>query len=93
MTRQEIINLIISEIERAETKHPDWPMDKVYAATIVAEESGELTRACLQYEAENGSLNEIKKEAIQTACTCIRLIENLPILELDKALEDVDNKE
>lgn len=77
MTRHEIIQAIITEVERAETKHPDWPIDKVYAATIVAEENGELTRACLQYESENGDIEEIKKEAIQTACTCIRLLENL----------------
>ena len=68
---------ILNEVERAEIKHPDWPTDQVYAATIVAEESGELTRAALQYEAENGSIEEIRKEAIQTAATCIRLLRSL----------------
>ena len=48
METNEIIKAIMTEVFMAETKHPDWPIDKVYAATIVAEESGELTRACLQ---------------------------------------------
>jgi hypothetical protein len=72
-----IIAAIMQEVHRAEVKHPDWPVDKVYAATIVAEESGELTRACLQLEMEGGSVEEVWKEAIQTAATCIRLLRNI----------------
>jgi hypothetical protein len=72
-----IIDDILTEVNRAELKHPNWPVDKVYAATIVAEENGELTRAALQYEAEGGILSEIRTEAIHTAATCIRLIKNL----------------
>lgn len=74
---QLIIQGIIAEVDRATAKHPKWPKDKVYAATIVAEENGELTRACLQYEAEGGSIDEVKTEAIHTAATCIRLLLNL----------------
>lgn len=58
-------------------KHPNWPTDLVYAATIVAEENGELTRACLQYESENGIIDNVMLESIHTAATCIRLLKNL----------------
>lgn len=72
-----ILGKILNEVDRAETKHPNWPTDKVYACTIVAEESGELTRACLQFECEGGKIEGVELEAIQTAATCIRLIKNI----------------
>ena len=73
----EILEAILTEVSRAENKHPNWPTDLVYAATIVAEENGELTRACLQFQCENGAIDEVRKEAIQTAATCIRLLKNI----------------
>ena len=72
-----IIDGILTEVERATKKHPTWPKDKVYAATIVAEENGELTRACLQYESEGGTIDEVKTEAIHVAATAFRLLYNL----------------
>ena len=42
-----IIKLILDELERAEKKYTIWPSDPVHAGAIVAEESGELTRATL----------------------------------------------
>jgi hypothetical protein len=80
---ESIMAEIITEVARAENKHPNWPTDLVYAATIVAEENGELTRAALQYEAESGQLSAVRTGAIQTAATCIRLIKNL-----DEIFED-----
>lgn len=77
MNEAEIIAEILKEVIRAEIKHPNWPKDKVYAATIVAEENGELTRACLQFESEGGTIGNIALEAIHTAATCIRLLKNL----------------
>jgi len=76
----EICEEIISEVFRAEAKHPHWPDDFIHQAAIVAEESGELVRAALNDYYENSSpesLEEIRKEAIQTAATCIRLLKNL----------------
>jgi hypothetical protein len=75
-TTAEIIQFIFDEVERAEAKHPEWPMDKIHAAAIVAEESGELVRATLQHHYEGGKYAEVIKEAVQTAATCIRLIKN-----------------
>lgn len=73
----DIVNEILKEVERAETIHPYWPKDMIHSSAIVCEESGELIRAAVQFNYENGNLEEIKKEAIQTAATCIRLLKNL----------------
>lgn len=76
----EICEEIIAEVFRAEAKHPFWPSDIIHQAAIVAEESGELVRASLNHHYESfttESYQEIRKEAIQTAATCIRLLKNL----------------
>ena len=74
---ESIYEYIKDEVLRAENKHPKWPKDKLYAAAIVAEENGELMRAAVQFQMEGGSINEIRKEAIQTAATCVRLLKNI----------------
>jgi hypothetical protein len=69
---------ILHEVRRAEQIHPEWPDDIIYAAAIVSEESGELIRAAIRFKYEEGATKEeIRKEAIQTAATCIRLLKNL----------------
>ncbi|WP_121812764.1 hypothetical protein [Mucilaginibacter kameinonensis] len=77
MRLSEVVNEILIEVNRAESKHPKWPKDRIHAAAIVAEESGELVRAALQEKYEGGYVEEVRKEAIQTAATCIRLLKNL----------------
>lgn len=78
MTRSEINRIVAAEYERAVNKHPLFPKDKIHAAAIVCEESGELIRECLNnvYHNENNITN-IKTEAIQTIVTAIRFLENL----------------
>jgi len=73
----EICEEITEEVIRAKKKHPHWPDDIVHQAAIVNEESGELIRAAIQYQYEGADKEEIRKEAIQTAATCIRLLKNL----------------
>ena len=73
----EICEEVTNEVIRAEGKHPNWPEDIIHASAIVNEESGELIRAALQYYYEGGTKDEIRKEAIQTAATCLRLLKNL----------------
>lgn len=65
---------VITELESARRKHPKWPKDPIHEAAIVAEESGELIRASLQYNYEDGMNEEIEKEAIQTAAMAVRLL-------------------
>lgn len=70
------IDLILAEVAAARAKHPGWPdADTLFAAAIVAEESGELMRAAVQHKGEGGSLEACDKEAIQTAAVAIRFIE------------------
>lgn len=67
---------LAAEYKKACKKHPDWPDDKIHACAIVAEESGELVRACLQHEYEGGLYNEMIKESIHTGAMAIRFLVN-----------------
>lgn len=71
------IEAMLHELERAETKFPTWPGDLIHAAAIVGEESGELIRAALQYQYEQGEWQEVQKEAVQVGAMAIRLLKNL----------------
>ena len=77
MTITTPVSDILQEYARAKRLHPRWPTDRIHAAAIVAEESGELIRAAVRHKYEGGDLEDIRTEAIQTAATCIRLLENL----------------
>lgn len=70
----EILQQIEDELVRAENKFPYWPDDIIHAAAIVNEESGELIRSAVQVTYENGNIEDARKEAIQTAATCIRFL-------------------
>lgn len=72
-----VVEAVLNELSSATEKHPEWPRDVIHAAAIVGEESGELTRAALQYEYEDGDLENCQKEAIQTAAMAIRFLMNL----------------
>lgn len=72
-----ILSLIVAELDKAMRKHSHWPdADIIHAAAIVAEESGELVRASLQYHYEGGDHAETTKEAIQTGAMAIRFLLN-----------------
>lgn len=73
----EILDQVLKELQQAESKHPNWPDDQIHAAAIVAEESGELVRAALNFRYEDGSKEEMKMEAIQTAAMAIRFLKHL----------------
>lgn len=70
----------VLELNGAIEKHPNWPEDKVHAAAIVAEESGELIQAALQYQFEKGQYYQMHREATQTAAMCFRFLLNAPEL-------------
>lgn len=79
MLLSDIATALNEEMDRAKQKFPWWPEDLIHAAAIVAEEAGELMKATLQNRYENGSIEKMKKEAIQTATMAIRFLENLSI--------------
>ena len=66
------------ELERAEKKHPDFPKDMFQQLAIMQEEAGEVTKAVLHYHYENGTIEHIREELIQTAAMCVRMMQNLP---------------
>ena len=59
MKIEEVISLVMTELNRAEEAHPDWPKDDVRAAAVVAEESGELVKAVLDHEEKNTSCTQL----------------------------------
>lgn len=81
--RTEIWSEIELELRKAKKKFPGWPEHAAAQAGIVVEEAGELMQACLQYKYQRKDLPEdehkrrMRKEAIQTAVTAIRFLENL----------------
>ena len=76
MKIEEVISLVMTELNRAEEAHPDWPKDDVRAAAVVAKESGELVKAVLDQEEKNTSRYAIITEAVQTAASAIRFLKN-----------------
>jgi NTP pyrophosphatase (non-canonical NTP hydrolase) len=82
-----IINLIAIELDRAEEKFPTFPEDPVHAAAVVAEESGELQRAALQYTYESGAIKAMRTEAIHTAVTAIRFLANIHNMKAQPSLQ------
>jgi len=69
-------DLITDELQKAKSKFPQWPTDIIHAAAIVAEEAGELVRAAVQVTYEKKSITQALNEAVHTAATAIRFIEN-----------------
>lgn len=83
---------VLTEIERAEEKHPGWHDDPVRAGMVVAEESGEATKAILNYvefveRVEREELyvspgnaiylrKQVDEEMIQTAAMVFRFLLN-----------------
>ena len=74
---EEKYTLIDAELTKAKQKHPDYPDDMFRQVAIINEESGEATKAVLHYHYENGSIEDIKKELIQAAAMCMRMLEKL----------------
>lgn len=71
---QGVFDDIFCELRRAETKHPGWPSDPVHAAAVVAEESGELVKAAMEYYFEDKAPSLMYNEAVETAAMAIRFL-------------------
>lgn len=65
------------ELKRATEKHPNYPEDMFKQLAIMQEEAGEVTKAVLEYSFGKCSINEIRKELIETAAMCVRMLNNL----------------
>ena len=83
MKQDDIIKIVLKAVDEAEAKHPKWPLDIIHQSAIVAEESGELVQACLEYFYENKPAVCIQKEAIHTIVTAFRLLKNFEITDFN----------
>lgn len=81
--RMRIVNLALTELDRATAKFPTWPTDPLHAVAVLGEEFGELVKALLQftYERHKTSMEEVRTEAIQTAAMALRLAMSLDVYE------------
>lgn len=72
-----IFDTISEELEFALQKFPSFPCDPLHAIGVVNEEAGEATKDALQWTYEphkNKDAETLKKELIQTAAMCVRMI-------------------
>lgn len=76
---QHILFDIKQELKKAKEKHPFFPLDAVGRCSIMSEESGEAVQVandivfCGLDDAEHRE--KLKKEVLQTACVCVRILE------------------
>lgn len=63
---------ICNELEHAIAKHPGFTTDLIHQVAIMAEEAGEAIQA-----ANDGDIEQVKKELLQTAAMCVRVILNM----------------
>lgn len=78
LERLQKYNEIDVELSKAKEKHPNYPTDIFHQLAIMQEEAGEVTMAVLHLHYEKGSVAEVRKELVQTAAMCMRMLENLP---------------
>ncbi|EPD1595128.1 hypothetical protein ACSIMU_000997 [Yersinia enterocolitica] len=68
---------IINEATRASKIHPKWPTDALHAVSILTEESGELMKAAIEYHYNNGDIEAVREEAVQTGAMALRVLMNI----------------
>ncbi|MDR4895257.1 hypothetical protein RF656_00635 [Yersinia kristensenii] len=82
-----ILTEIIDEAVRASEIHPKWPTDALHAVSILTEESGELMKAAIEYHYNNGDIEAVREEAVQTGAMALRVL-----LNIDKYKRPSDEK-
>lgn len=78
--RDQVVQDVLEELERAVQKYPLWPTDAMHAIGPFNEEAGELNQALLQkiYEPwKNTDYDQVRKEATQAAAMAIRFLMSL----------------
>lgn len=86
--RRKAMTMLAAELKRAEEKHPHWPIeDQVHATAVLGEEAGETVKAALQFDYEDGPLEEIRKEAVQTGAMALRVLVGLERFEKRRQIE------
>jgi len=70
---QKTLKEVVTELEKSFEK---WPFrENIFKQlAVLTEEAGELSQAILQHQDENGSAENIREEAIQTAAMALKMI-------------------
>lgn len=76
-----VLVAVLTDLDSAQEKFPEWPKDHIHKAAIVAEEAGELVQAALKHTYEGGRYYDMHSEALQTAAMAIRFLLNTPRLK------------
>jgi hypothetical protein len=74
MNDAQIFEVVKLALASAREKYPDWPVDIVHAAAVVAEESGELVQAALDWHYKGARIERTFEEAIHTIVTAVRFL-------------------
>lgn len=71
---------VFAELDRARSLHPVWPNDTIHATAIMLEEAGEVLRAAnnLVWGHKGGTVEDVRKEVIETMAMCLRLLVETP---------------
>lgn len=79
MTLEQALDAVRAEVAKATVKFPTWPTRIIDAGNVVAEEAGELSKACLQatYEKHKIADGDIQMEAVQTGAMAVRFLMSL----------------
>lgn len=77
-----VLVAVLTDLDSAQAKFPEWPKDHIHKAAIVAEEAGELVQAALKHRYEGGRYYDMHSEALQTAAMAIRFLLSTPRLKL-----------
>jgi len=88
--RDQVVQEILEELDRAVQKYPLWPTDAMHAIGPFNEEAGEFNQALLQkvYEPwKNNDYDQVKKEAIQAAAMAIRFLMSVDIYDYSQSLQ------
>ena len=75
LERLQKYNEVDAELQKAKRKHHDYPTDMFRQVAIMNEDAGEVTKDVLHFYYEGGTIEEVRKELIQTAAMCVRMLE------------------
>ena len=79
MDVNEIFNEILTELDRAESKFPEWPRDIVHAVAILSKCIGECNMDALNlYNHKETDISIIKQRLIETGAMVVRCLRNFP---------------
>lgn len=74
MEKHKAVEELFAALRHAEEKWPGWGKDPVHAVAVLAEEAGELVKAANEFYWENGSRDQMIKEAAQVGAMALRFL-------------------